>query len=95
MPLPEVKTCKSCRHGMLAWKNDNRCFRPGHPTFDLIRGASTSQQVSTCEYERWWFWRLLGFDTCGPEGRYWEAEPPLGSPPKEGTVVSKPPRPSR
>ncbi len=66
------RSCSSCRFlgiNVLASMHGQRhCYRSGH----------------NVEVERSRIWRWFGFDTCGREGRYWEAEdanrPPMPPP---------------
>jgi hypothetical protein len=64
------------------------CGRFGE-RFSAVDGPTAS--LSTCESERWRFWRWLGCNTCGPEGRYFEPKQPL-KPPTGGSAVMRPTR---
>jgi hypothetical protein len=85
-------TCSGCDH---SWKQINggswMCSR-GLTSFHRIEGERAISR--TCDYERSRFWRWLGAETCGREGRYW-AKRIERSPPTRGSCVSKPARPSR
>jgi hypothetical protein len=85
-------SCSACNH---SWKQINggpwMCQR-GLTSFSVISGERSVS--NPCDYERSRFWRWLGADTCGRDGRYWT--PWIApTPPTEGSCVSKPARPSR
>jgi len=92
--LVSIPTCISCEHSW-TWTRPSfrRCGRDGSGGYDVVEGQKPRQPTS-CNSERSRLWSALGFDTCGPEGRYWEPQierlPPTG-----GSCVSKPAKPSR
>jgi hypothetical protein len=65
------RTCKTCEYAVPRYDGSGRrfCNGPHRYRFSDVRGGYTDP--TNCEYERWSFWRWLGFDTCGPSGRYW------------------------
>lgn len=68
------KTCFGCRWQNGSWPaGQNRtCVSPHlRPRHALVEGPNVIRP-SRCDYQRSWLWRKLGFNTCGPEARYWE-----------------------
>lgn len=72
-----AKTCKDCAfcHSSVMSNNHGAktCNRRSY--FSNVHGRVVIGR--TAEFERAWLWRKLGADTCGPEGRYWQARPPI------------------
>lgn len=85
------RVCAECEHCAIS------CFAATHGQKSCVRRTrqsnihGTVDVVHTAEYERAWLWRFLGFDTCGPEGRFWKKRKPL-CPPTGGSAVAHPTR---
>lgn len=78
------KLCFDCRH-VFGRRDLASCHRRAC-TVDVIYGPQ--RRVTTCEFERSRIWRWLGFNTCGPDGRYFE-------PVARHDDTPPPPRPTR
>jgi len=68
------KTCFGCRWNGGSWPagQNRKCVSPHlRPRHTLVEGPGVIAPAR-CDTQRSWLWRKLGFNTCGPEARYWE-----------------------
>lgn len=73
------KTCFGCQWQGGSWPpgENRKCVSPHlAPRNALVEGPKEIRPAS-CATQRSWIWRKLGFNTCGPEARYWK--PGIGS----------------
>jgi hypothetical protein len=93
-----MKACVDCKWVRPFWGRygaGHDCGRPLPRVPDRVRGTVPARFSLEASSERSGLRRFFGQDVCGPDALYWEAEPPLSSPPNEGSGGSKPPPPSR
>ena len=78
LPKNICATCRFCHTSLMS--NNHGAKTCNRRTVEsVVHGTVTVGRTAEFERSRLWCW--LGMDTCGPEGRYWEALPPPPSPP--------------